>query len=176
MAVTSINRILTNELYTGTMVQGKNRKINYKVKKSSPIEKENWIRVENTHEAIIPEESFQYVQSLLEIDTRIAPKRKSVYLFSGFVRCGDCGENMVKRSTTKKGKKYCYYHCSTYKNKEGCSSHLVSEKMIYEVVLDSVKKQIALLIEAEKIIQKNGMDTYKKSREPVIRTAVNGTL
>lgn len=161
-AVTSINRILQNELYIGTMVQGKNRKINYKVKKSSPIARENWIRVENTHEAIIPEESFQYVQSLLEIDTRIAPKRKSVYLFSGFVRCGDCGENMVKRSTTKKGKKYCYYHCSTYKNKEGCSSHLISEKMIYEVVLDSVKKQIALLTEAEEIIKKNGMDTYKK--------------
>lgn len=161
-AVTSINRILQNELYIGTMVQGKNRKINYKVKKSSPIARENWIRVENTHEAIIPEESFQYVQSLLEIDTRIAPKRKSVYLFSGFVRCGDCGENMVKRSTTKKEKKYCYYHCSTYKNKEGCSSHLISEKMIYDVVLDSVKKQIALLTEVEEIIKKNGMDTYKK--------------
>ena len=34
--------------------------------------------------------------------------------------------------------------------------------MIYEVVLDSVKKQITLLIEAEEIIKKNGMDTYKK--------------
>ncbi len=34
--------------------------------------------------------------------------------------------------------------------------------MIYEVVLDSVKKQIALLTEAEEIIKKNGMDTYKK--------------
>ena len=161
-AVTSINRILTNELYTGMMVQGKNRKINYKVKKSSPIEKENWIRVENTHEAIISGETFQYVQNLLELDTRIAPKKKSVYLFSGFLRCGDCGQNMVKRSTTKNGKKYCYYHCSTYKNKEGCSSHLISEQLVYDVVLDSVKKQIALLIEAEKIIQKNGMDTYKK--------------
>ena len=161
-AVTSINRILTNELYIGTMVQGKNRKINYKVKKSSPIEKENWIRVENTHEAIIPEETFQYVQNLLELDTRIAPKKKSVYLFSGFLRCGDCGQNMVKRSTTKNGKKYCYYHCSTYKNKEGCSSHLISEQLVYDVVLDSVKKQIALLVEAEKIIRKNGMDTYKK--------------
>ena len=34
--------------------------------------------------------------------------------------------------------------------------------MIYDVVLDSVKKQIVLLTEAEKIIKKNGMDTYKK--------------
>lgn len=80
-AVTSINRILQNELYIGTMVQGKNRKINYKVKKSSPIARENWIRVENTHEAIIPEESFQYVQSLLEIDTRIARKENPFICF-----------------------------------------------------------------------------------------------
>lgn len=34
--------------------------------------------------------------------------------------------------------------------------------MIYDVVLDSVKKQIALLTEVEEIIKKNGMDTYKK--------------
>lgn len=68
----------------------------------------------------------------------------------------DVGQNL------KAFKKYCYYHCSTYKNKEGCSSHLISEKMIYDVVLDSIKKQIALLTEAEKIIKKNGMDTYKK--------------
>ena len=52
--VTSVNRILRNEVYTGTMVQGKTRKINYKVKQSCPIEEENWIKVENTHEAIIP--------------------------------------------------------------------------------------------------------------------------
>ena len=51
-AVTSINRILQNELYIGTMVQGKNRKINYKVKKSSPIARENWIRVEELYEYI----------------------------------------------------------------------------------------------------------------------------
>ena len=81
-AVTSINRILTNELYIGTMVQGKNRKINYKVKKSSPIEKENWIRVENTHEAIIPEETFQYVQNLLELDTQRFTQRKNRFIYS----------------------------------------------------------------------------------------------
>lgn len=39
---------------------------------------------------------------------------------------------------------------------------MISEQLVYDVVLDSVKKQIALLVEAEKIIRKNGMDTYKK--------------
>ena len=37
------------------------------------------------------------------------------------MRCGDCGQNMVKRSTTKNGKRYYYYHCSTYKNGEKIS-------------------------------------------------------
>ena len=156
-AVTTVNRILTNELYTGTMVQGKNRKINYKVKECRPVAEENWIRVEKMHEAIIAEEVFQYVQSLMELDTRTAPEEESVYIFSGFLRCGDCGQNMVKRSTTKNGKRYYYYHCSTYKNGDGCSSHLISEKTVHKVVLDAIQRQIALLVNAENIIQNSGM-------------------
>lgn len=162
-AVTTINRILTNELYTGTMVQGKNRKINYKVKECRPVAAENWIRVEKTHEPIIAAEEFQYVQSLLELDTRTAPEEEAVYLFSGFLRCGDCGQNMVKRSTTKNGKQYFYYHCSTYKNGDGCFSHLISEKTVQEVVLDAVQRQIAVLADAEKIIQNSGTGNYKKT-------------
>ena len=162
-AVTTVNRILTNELYTGTMVQGKNRKINYKVKECRPVAEENWIRVEKTHEAIIAEEVFQYVQSLMELDTRTAPEEESVYIFSGFLRCGDCGQNMVKRSTTKNGKRYYYYHCSTYKNGDGCSSHLISEKTVHKVVLDAIQRQIALLVNAENIIQNSGMKNYKKT-------------
>ena len=45
--VVSVNRILKNESYTGTLIQGKRRKINYKVKKSHDVGSENWIRVED---------------------------------------------------------------------------------------------------------------------------------
>lgn len=47
--VVSVNRILKNESYTGTLIQGKRRKINYKVKKSHDVGSENWIRVEDAH-------------------------------------------------------------------------------------------------------------------------------
>lgn len=103
------------------------------------------------------------LQSLMELDTRTAPEEESVYIFSGFLRCGDCGQNMVKRSTTKNGKRYYYYHCSTYKNGEGCSSHLISEKMVHKVVLDAIQRQIALVVNAENIIQNSGMKNYKKT-------------
>ena len=114
--VVSVNRILKNESYTGTLIQGKRRKINYKIKKSQDVGTDNWIRVEGTHDAIISRGEFQQVQQLMELDTRTSPSQKTVYPLSGFLRCADCGQNMIRRTVTKKGKKYQYYHCSTYKN------------------------------------------------------------
>jgi hypothetical protein len=149
----SINQILKNETYTGTVVQGKNRKINYKVKESRPVEQEEWIRVAGMHEAIIPAPIFESVQELLKLDTRTAPKEDKVDALSGLVRCGDCGQNMVRRSTTKKGKKYYYYHCTTYKNRLGCSAHLISAEKLYMTVLHQTQRQIAKLVEADDFLK-----------------------
>lgn len=152
--VVSINRILTNEMYTGTMVQGINRKINYKIRQSRAVPKEEWIRVENTHEKIIERSVFDDVQRLLKFDTRTAPEKREVYLFSGLVVCGDCGQNMVRRRVTRAGKKYTYYHCSTYKNGNGCSAHLINADKLELLVLEAVRTQIAMLLKAENILKK----------------------
>lgn len=153
-SVTTVLRILKNEMYTGMMVQGKNQKINYKIKQSRAVEEKDWIRVDKTHEAVIQPEVFECVQELLKIDTRTAPSHESVYLFSGFLKCADCGQNMVRRSGKKKEKMYYYYHCSTYKNGDGCSSHNISEKKLSETVLEVVRKQIELLADVEAIISR----------------------
>lgn len=151
--VVSINRILTNEMYTGTMVQGINSKINYKIKQSRAVPKEEWIRVENTHEAIIERSVFDEVQRLLEYDTRTAPDNREVYLFSGLVICADCGQNMIRRRVTKGKKKYVYFHCSTYKNGNGCSAHLINADKLESLVLEAVQTQIRLLLRAESILK-----------------------
>ena len=151
--VVSVNRILTNEMYVGTMVQGLHSKINYKVKKSRAVPKEDWIRVENTHEAIIEKSVFDKVQRILGYDTRTAPDQNAVYPFSGIVVCGDCGQNMNRRRVTKGGKQYPYFHCSTYKSGNGCSSHLINADKLEEAVLDAVRTQIDLVLKAEKILQ-----------------------
>ncbi len=149
----SVIRILENELYTGVMVQGKNQKINYKVKKSRAVASEQWIRVQDTHEAIIPRTYFDRVQEIMRLDTRTAPSEKNVYPLSGLVRCGDCEQNMVRRSTAKKNKVYYYLHCSSYRNGEGCTSHIISEEKLMSAVITFVKTQLALLVEADKILQ-----------------------
>lgn len=151
-SVVTVNRILRNELYIGTMVQGKNRKINYKVKQSRPVDEASWIRVQETHEAIIPKPIFEIVQRLTELDTRTAPASDSVYTLSGFLRCGDCGQNMIRRTVVKKDKPYNYYYCSTYKRGDGCTSHNISEAKLMTNVLAVVQHQIRLLVEADRIL------------------------
>ena len=58
----SVRRILRNPLYTGTMVQGKNRTKSYKLHVSEAVPEDEWITVEQTHEAIIPGELFAKAQ------------------------------------------------------------------------------------------------------------------
>ena len=59
---------------------------------------------------------------------------------------------MVRRSVKKKGKRYFYYHCSTYKRGEGCSSHNISDIKLKKIVLEAVRNQIALIVRADNIL------------------------
>jgi DNA invertase Pin-like site-specific DNA recombinase len=148
----TVTRLLGSEMYTGTMVQGRTKRINYKVKKSLPIDPKDWIRVENTHIPIIQRSTFDMVQDVAALDTRVSPDREDVYPLCGFVKCGCCGQNMVRRTTTRYGKKYHYYHCSTYKAGGDCTAHLINCEKVEQIVLEALRRQIELLDKAESMI------------------------
>lgn len=151
----SVLRILRNELYTGVTIQGRRRKVNYKVKMCLDVPEQDWVKVENTHDAIIPQIVFDNVQEMLRRDTRTSPDMDKVYLFSGYLRCPDCGQSLVRRTVKKGKRKYHYYHCSTYMSGNGCSSHLISEKKLSDAVLASIQKQVALVVKASELIEQN---------------------
>ena len=142
----AVERILKNEIYTGVMVQGKEKTLNYKVKKRIKVDKKEWIRVEDTHEAIITKEVFAIVQKLMLRDTRTAPDGKKLYLFSGLLRCGGCGGNMVRKKIRSAGGEYCYYICSNNKNdKSVCSSHRIREDFLRKAVLEMLRTHLSLV-------------------------------
>jgi len=142
----AVERILKNEIYTGVMVQGKEKTLNYKVKKRIKVDKNEWIRVEDTHEAIITKEVFAIVQKLMLRDTRTAPDGKKLYLFSGLLRCGGCGGNMVRKKIRSAGSEYCYYICSNNKNdKSVCSSHRIREDFLRKAVLEMLRTHLSLV-------------------------------
>ena len=149
----TIDRILRNEMYTGTMIQGKRRKINYKIKQIVDVDRSEWYMVENTHDAIVPKDIFAVVQNMLLMDTRTSPDEENVSVLGGFVKCAECGQNMIRRTTHKNGKKYFYYHCSTYKSGGDCSSHIISEKALVRSVTQSIRTNLRFLSESAEVIQ-----------------------
>ena len=124
-------RILTNELYTGVLIQGRRTTPNYKVKKVIIKDKSEWSRIENAHEAIIPAREFQLVQRLMQEDGRRAPGSDTVYPLSGRVFCGTCGALAKRKSVSYNGKKYTYYACPTAKKTGGYkSAEIVSRELV----------------------------------------------
>ena len=75
--------------------------------------KADWVKVENTHEAIISQDNFQIVQNLLKVDSRVSTVSEKNSLFAGVIFCGDCGEQMIRRVNRYKDTLKVYYICST---------------------------------------------------------------
>ncbi len=144
----AVDRILKNEMYTGIMLQGKETTFNYKLKKRIRKSSEEWIRIGNTHDAIIPQEDFEIVQQIMLNDTRTSPKRERLYLLSGMLRCGGCGSNMVRKTVKARGNLYTYYICSRNKeNKKECASHRIRESVIEEALFALLQKHEAIFFQ-----------------------------
>ena len=139
----AVGRILRNELYIGTMVQGKRTTPNHKVKKTLMKPSEEWVRVEGSHEPIIEKEDFLAVERLLLQDTRVAPKEETVYLLSGLVFCGDCGHGMVRNSVCRNGKTYVYYMCGNNRTNGKCSSHRINNEQLEQSIFVALQQHIA---------------------------------
>lgn len=150
----SVKRILTNEIYLGHLQQGKTRKINYKVKGVVEKPREEWVCVENTHEALVTEDDFRIVQNLLYSDSRLGPGMEKPGLFSGLLFCGDCREQMVRRVNRYKGREKVYYICSTKNRGDGCSRHSIEEEVLKEIVEDTVKKYANTFLEGKHLLNK----------------------
>lgn len=148
----AVTRILTNENYTGTLIQGKYTTPNYKVKKTVVKGKDDWVRIENAFEAIVSREQFAMVQELLKRDTRVAPDKKTVYLFSGIAVCGDCGRQMSRKVSTVSGKKYVYYMCSANKKDGSCSSHRIREDELEKAVVTYLNTYIKELCSIKRLL------------------------
>lgn len=136
----TVTQMLKNRLYVGDMVQGRYRVRSYKIHIQDAVPEDEWFIVENTHEPIIGREAFAQVQELLKRDTRAAPGEKKLYLFSGFLRCADCGKSMCRSEV----KGNVYYFCRTYKeqSKAACTKHSIRHSLLEAAVLHVIRQQV----------------------------------
>lgn len=162
-SATTVIRILTDETYTGTLIQGRQGTPNYKLKELMAKPDDEWQRVEKAHEAIIPRNRFDLAQKILRLDTRTSPNGDKVYTFSGILICGCCGNRMTRYTVPSGRKKYYYYRCPTGK-KNGCPNPVMpKENDLFDCVLESVKSHIAIVASLEQLIAK--LDADRIGRE-----------
>ena len=139
----AVMRVLTNEIYVGTLIQGKESTPNYKVKVREKKPREEWIRIENAHEAIISRADFEIISDIIQKDTRVTVRKKA---YSGSFE-------------------YVYYVCSgNKKNKDTCSSHRISENALNLAVTKTLQlhlKHLADLQESILYIRKKSCNSDK---------------
>ena len=161
-SATTVIRILQDEIYTGTLVQGRQGTYNHKLRNVIQKPDEEWIRVENAHEAIIRKRDFDLVQHIMGLDTRTAPEGEKVYLFSGLLVCGCCGARMTRKTNTVGGKKYIYYHCPTGK-KHGCTHPvMLREDDLIQCVLASVQAHIKNVVSVDELLNSISEETINR--------------
>ena len=150
----AVNRILTNEVYIGTLQQGKREKINYKLDKVVSKNKSDWIEIEDNHEAIIDPHDFEIVQKLLKCDIKAKTVGEKADLFSGLLFCKDCNAQMTKK-VDKRGKTpTVYYICSSYNKGHNCSRHSIKQEELQRTVLEMIRHYIQYLGEYESVSEK----------------------
>ncbi len=156
-----IDFILKNQTYTGDLIQSKTKVISHRVHKIKYNTKDDWIIVHNHHAAIITKEEFKQVHDILyNRDTKIKQNNK-LDIFSGHLKCADCGNNL----SSVKAKNHTYYYCTSYLRHKECSKHSTDKDDIEKVVLDLINKQIDLNVEIEekiKIISEKTKVDYDK--------------
>ena len=165
-AIVSVQGILENDFYIGTLRQSKytRQKINGKDVKKDEGEQ---IVIENHHQAIISYRDFRIVQELRKSrsksDYRGVKKYENTY--TGFLVCGDCGSPMFSMSRADLRDAY---RCGTYHRRglKGCTSHYIRVDTLDEVVKDylrKVRETSAQMIEKlQADIQKQDKDLEEK--------------
>lgn len=168
----TIEEMLINETYIGNLTQGRRKKLNYKSKKEVRTPKEEWIIIENTHEAIIDKEVFYTVQDLLK-KNKNKVNSQNVELLSGFMFCKECGHAIGLNKSSDGKRKYCV--CTYYlsHSKFGlCTPHSNNYKKLESLVLENIKKMCEEYVDSSTF--KNKVEEAKKKND--VRTKLQKEL
>ena len=133
--------MLKNEVYIGNTIQNKKSVVSYKVKKIRTVEKENQIRVNNTHEPIIDKDIFEKVQCILG-KRGTNTKLKYDYLLRGLLYCYHCKRKLqivLKKNSRRNAQSHPYITCSEHK-KRGCYPLSINYEKFEKHIIYVVKK------------------------------------
>lgn len=146
----TISGILERQEYLGHMVNFRTHRQSYKSKKKIENPQSEWKIFENTHDGIVDEETFYRVQELRKNKRRPARTGKS-NMFSGIVRCADCGEKLYYCTSNSFESRQDHFVCSTSrkKGKDVCDTHFIRAVVLEEGTLQHMRMVISCVASYE---------------------------
>ncbi len=159
----TVERILREEKYTGTMVMLKTELQGVRGRQVKRPEEE-WIRKEGTHEAIVSHQTYTLVLSMLREQAAKEPGKNGRNIYY----CGCCGRAMMNlhRGTLR---------CKNrrFETESPCKAVAVRKADADTAVLQSVKKEAALFLEEDKLRRQNKTDSSVTVAEQMKRISAN---
>ncbi len=180
---TTVQKILSQQEYCGDVINFKTYSKNFKNKTRIDNPVENWKIFKDVHEPIIDRDTWETVQKLTARTKRRAPKKENArkHIFSGLIRCADCGSNMSYHTNTV-NKDIHYFSCSNYvKDTRGtCQArHYIRADALEQIVVFELKRLAIMLQRDEELLvdileKKTNKDFYdeKKHLEEQLQKAI----
>ena len=157
--------ILSKQEYCGDTVNFRSTTKSFENKKKIQRPPEEWQIFKDTHPAIIDRETFALVQELRK-HRRRPTKSGIVSPFSGLLYCADCGEKLYYSVTNNYKREQAYFFCSSYrKNSEVCSAHYIRERVVEQIVLESMQRILLNVQAFEKEFARKQMDCYTEDKK-----------
>ena len=158
----TIVKILENRDYLGHTVNFKTTRLSYKSKKmiENPLEKQ--VVFENTHEALVSQETWEIVQKNRQ-NRRRPTKMGNMGMFSGLLYCADCGHTLSLNRTKSWAREQDNYVCGTYKRKKGqCTAHFIRAVVVEQLVLENLREVISFAREDTDAFVQQAMSNHMR--------------
>lgn len=161
----TVSGILDKQEYCGDTVNFRTTSKSFKLKKRVDRPQEDWHIFPNTHPAIIDQETFALVRELRQ-HRRRPTKSGIVSMFSGLLYCADCGEKLYYSVTGNYKREQAYFFCSSYrKNSEVCSAHYIREKVVEQLVLESMQRVLWYVQSYEKLFAQRQLEEFGEKQK-----------
>lgn len=158
----TVSHILENEVYIGNLVQGKTHNPTYKSKHSIPSEKENWVRINNTHEPIIDDETWTLTRKLWVERSKPCYAKGNTNKYMGTLICMKCGYKLSVAYNKHKR----YFRCNNAKyGKSCCEGISVFESTLDKTVLKEISRFKEIYLNDREVLESEYEDESKKKTD-----------
>ena len=168
----TVSSILSRQEYLGHTINFKTYRKSYKNKKKLKRDPSEWQVFENTHDAIIDQETFDIVQRIRDGKRRLTPMGEMPIL-SGMVYCADCGAKMYQVRSRNWTHEQEHMVCATYRKrgKDQCVSHQIRNVDIENALLTGIQSITAYVRDHEDEFVQCLMKKTKLEQERRLRDA-----